>query len=299
VGDLSAKSQKSICITLRMQRLQENLPRSWHIEIPSVRSAIWFSLAASPAIYADGAEVLGADIGLLPASATLWQHSVGPIQWGSMSLPTEAMAQLSIASIGRDLTPSCSAVAMRPPSAALERLRRLHEAAARLAETAPEIIADPNAARGIEQALIDTMFACLAQGEVQEDVVSRRRHSAIVRRLHALAADHPGEPLYLTEVCSAIGVNQRTLTLCCQEQLGISPKRFLVLRRMHLARRALVAATAQTTTVTDIATRYGFWELGRFAVAYKATFGESPSATLHRPHDREPASSPVAVAVSA
>ena len=62
----------------------------------------------------------------------------------------------------------------------------------------------------------------------------------------------------------------------------MGPKRFLMLRRMHLARRALREAAADAT-VTDIATEFGFWELGRFAVEYKALFGESPSDTLHRP----------------
>jgi AraC-like DNA-binding protein len=55
---------------------------------------------------------------------------------------------------------------------------------------------------------------------------------------------------------------------------------------MHLARRALIRADPATATVTGVATEYGFWELGRFSVQYRALFGESPSASLRHPPQR-------------
>jgi hypothetical protein len=54
---------------------------------------------------------------------------------------------------------------------------------------------------------------------------------------------------------------------------------------MHLVRRALLRADPSAATVTRLATDHGFWELGRFAVAYRALFDESPSESLRRRPD--------------
>jgi transcriptional regulator GlxA family with amidase domain len=51
---------------------------------------------------------------------------------------------------------------------------------------------------------------------------------------------------------------------------------------MHLVHRALLRADSSKSTVTQIVTDHGFWELGRFSVAYRALFSESPSETLRR-----------------
>ena len=42
-----------------------------------------------------------------------------------------------------------------------------------------------------------------------------------------------------------------------------------------------MCADAELVTVTEIATCFGFGELGRFSVEYRKVFGESPSQTLH------------------
>jgi hypothetical protein len=54
--------------------------------------------------------------------------------------------------------------------------------AGQLAEDAPEIIASPEAARGLERSLIEAMVACLTNGEGREDRSARRRHAMILRR---------------------------------------------------------------------------------------------------------------------
>jgi AraC-like DNA-binding protein len=192
------------------------------------------------------------------------------------------MAELGAAIAGRDLWATRDSLILTPTPSAMTKVQRLHAAAAHLAETAPELIADPNAARGLEQALIEGMVGCVTGGETGEDRASQRRHERIMRRFHLLMNQHPEQPLYLPEVCKAIGVSERTLRMCCQEQLGMSPKHFLIRRRMHMVRRELTRALSDATTVTEVATQYGFWDFGRFAGKYKSFFGELPSAVLAR-----------------
>src|SRR5262249_52673195 len=63
---------------------------------------------------------------------------------------------------------------------------------------------------------------------------------------------------------------------------GITPSQYLSALRLAQARRALLSADSGAETVTDVAMRFGFRELGRFAALYRKNFGESPSATLRR-----------------
>jgi AraC-like DNA-binding protein len=104
----------------------------------------------------------------------------------------------------------------------------------------------------------------------------------IIARFEELLEANRDRPLYLAEICQAVGASERTLRNCCHEHFGIGPIRYLWLRRMNLARRALIFADSRTSSVTEIALNYGFWELGRFAVSYKALFGEAPLTSLQR-----------------
>ena len=167
---------------------------------------------------------------------------------------------------GGDFTPpkELTFIAARP--AALTRLLELHAAAGLLAENAPEIIACPEAARGLEQALIAAMADCLAATDEGSLQVSNSHHGRIMRRFYAILEANSDRVMHAPEMCKAVGVSNRTLTTCCHEALGMAPHRYLRLRQLHLAHRALVLADPAKTTVTRIATEFGFWDLGRFAV---------------------------------
>jgi AraC-like DNA-binding protein len=165
----------------------------------------------------------------------------------------------------------------------LLRLLNLHEAAGHLAKIAPDILAKDEVARAIEQELVHAMVTCMSGGEAVAPRTVDRSHAAVMRRLEEALLANSDRTLYLAELCAAAGTSARTLLTCCHEHLGMGPIRYLWLRRMHLARRALRMADPTTTTVTEIATDSGFWELGRFSVAYRELFGETPLASLRRP----------------
>jgi transcriptional regulator GlxA family with amidase domain len=177
---------------------------------------------------------------------------------------------------------TCELCATRP---------RVHDAISRvtsgairqLASAAPSTFSHPEVIRSLEQELMKATMRCLA-GQEQTETRSRRHyHSAIVKKFEDLLAANCNKPLYLAELCQAVGASERTLRICCEEHLGMGPTRYLWHRRMQLARCALTLADPAITTVTQVAVSYGFWELGRFAVSYRSLFGESPSTSLRRP----------------
>jgi AraC-like DNA-binding protein len=282
-GHFKAKLIRIDLHHLWMQRFSENLPRIVHSAMTGGRASITFRTQPGPSLLWSGVELQPINITRHSEGESSHQLSSGSACFGAMSLPVEKMISVGAVIAGCDLTPPRDPLLITAQPAAMARLQRLHAAAGHLAEEAPEVIADPVAAHGLEQALIEAMTGCLGEGEVGEDSVAQRQHELIMRRFRRVVEERPDQPLYIPEICAAIRVASRTLRVCCREHLGMGPKRYLLLRRMHLARRAPREAIPGAASVTEIATRYGFWQFGRFAVEYRSLFGETPSATLSHP----------------
>jgi transcriptional regulator GlxA family with amidase domain len=119
-----------------------------------------------------------------------------------------------------------------------------------------------------------------------------QRYRQIVGRFEATARAHLDQFVGIAELCRIAGVERRTLLRAFRAIHATTPSRHLHALRLNLARQALLAPEGGRKTVTEVAMRVGFRELGRFAADYRAAFGESPSETLRRaspPVRRRPA----------
>jgi AraC-like DNA-binding protein len=282
-GDFHAELTRIELPRLWMQRGRESLPRIAHSTVSSERPLVFF-LASSDqaAMRHSGMDVSFGEIIAVSPGSTHHHRTEAPCHWATMSLPREDLAAAGRALVGLDLTVPAVTRRLRPPVALMSRLLNLQEAAGRLAEAAAHILAQREPARALEQALVHALIMCLAESTPVQISSGGLHHLSIVARFEELLAANHDYPLYIAEICAAIGVSERTLRLSCQEHLGMGPVRYLWLRRMHLAHHALVRHATSTSTVAEIATEYGFWELGRFSVQYRALFGEAPSASLRR-----------------
>ena len=140
------------------------------------------------------------------------------------------------------------------------------------------------AQRAAEQKLVPEIRDLLAVPHQVEPTIGRHTvpRGQIIRRSMDFVDQHEGEYLSVEQLAAAAGVSERTLRDAFQQYVGVAPVRYLNRRTLHQVRRALKAADSSMATVTEIATKFGVWQLGRFARDYRNLFGELPSETLHQ-----------------
>ena len=283
-GDFRADSVTIQFDRLSLQGAKETLPRTTYCVVDPRQFAISFATDPLQQIYvSNGLELVPDAIVVFRAASEGHNRFVSASGWGLVALPHEDIAAAGQTLIGHELIAPQHTHLIKPSPPLMSKLLNLHKAVSHLAKAAPEVLAGAEVARALEEALTRVMIQCLSEGQGIEVGSAHWRHAAIMRRLENFLEANPDRTLHLTDLCAAAAASDRTLRILCQEHLGMSPTRYLWLRRMHLARRALRMADPTTATVTEIATSYAFWELGRFAVAYRSLFGETPSATLRRP----------------
>jgi AraC-like DNA-binding protein len=170
-----------------------------------------------------------------------------------------------------------------------ERVRQLYDWGKRLVDAAlldPALFNESQAERDAAQAeLFEVLLAALDMARDLEPSRSdrtRQAQSLIVKAAEDYALSRAGANIYVTDLCQASGVSERTLEYAFKAVLGLTPVAYLTRLRLHRVRQALLESTPGATTVSAEALRWGFWHFGEFSRAYKDCFGEQPSDTLLR-----------------
>jgi AraC-like DNA-binding protein len=102
-----------------------------------------------------------------------------------------------------------------------------------------------------------------------------------LRRAREFLHAHAEEPLDLAQLSVVAGTGIRALQLGFRRHFGVSISQMLLdIRLAHL--NGKLAGAAPDQRITDIAFELGFTHLSRMASAYRAKFGEPPSATMRR-----------------
>lgn len=103
----------------------------------------------------------------------------------------------------------------------------------------------------------------------------------VIRRAEAYIEAHPGATLRIDELCHAACTSFSTLERVFREVFGITPRRYLTLRRLAAVRSELLNGDP-ARSITEVATQWGFFHLGRFAQEYGQLYNERPSQTRAR-----------------
>ncbi len=280
-GQFAASLTELTLERVTLKRTEEVLARIAHVALVPDLAVFTFLASAGDGVFFAGTELQRNAIVVHAAGRDYYQRTMGYLPLASISVPLDVLAGLQ-ATPEFDITSPFLSRTVLPTAHAMQRLMRLHAVAGGMVAHAPEVLQQPGAAHGLEQALIEALHDCLdGTCQVQESA-SQRGHEVVMRRFAGALEANSGISIFLPEICAAIGVPARTLRDCCHEHLGMGPKHFLMLRRMNLVRHALLTGDNEISTVTQVATEFGFWELGRFAVTYRELYGEAPSTTLRR-----------------
>ena len=268
---------------LWMQQVHESCARIKHSALVPTRAIFKFLAAPGTELITQGSALPYDSLLRYRQGHAYYERTGDAVHWASMSLPAEQLASACIAIAGCDLKPLSDLSIVVPQTVAMTKLKQLLAANMALAEHAPHILSASEVAHALEHSLLEAIVDCCVHSDTRQTDHTHQNHDTVMRRFYNLLEDSPERPFYIPEICAAIRVPERTLRICCHEHLGVSPKQYLLLRRMHLAYRSLRKAVADVTTVTDIATQFGFWHFGRFAGSYQSIFGELPSVTLAKP----------------
>ncbi|MBS0454839.1 MAG: AraC family transcriptional regulator [Proteobacteria bacterium] len=219
----------------------------------------------------------------------LLYHAGGASRWINFTVAQADLQSVAAERLGRPLDlPVRGLASIRIAAQRRVYLRTLVDDAMALARSLqPEGIGTRLAhemARSLVTAYADSL--CAADLDKRSSrTQAADRHYHLILACERLMQTQLMTEVDLTEIARRSGYSLRSIEHIFKQRVGMTPGRWFANMRLNGALRDLIAPVAGCS-VTDVATRWGFRHLSRFASQYRGTFGELPSQTLARAQAR-------------
>lgn len=92
-------------------------------------------------------------------------------------------------------------------------------------------------------------------------------------------------PPSINELSKQLKTTPRNLQYLFKSHLNMTPKQFIKVIRLNIARRRIVQSQCVRGNISDIANQLGFWHMGSFAQDFKKLFCNKPSELLQQETD--------------
>ena len=262
-----------------LMRGVENVPYLARTPNPLGMSSLLFQLVPGGRALWRGREVTQRSLLSYRGDSEHVARVTSDLNWAAVFIRDHALADASIALRG---TPPAEhaggAEFLEPEIREMDALRSAVQYAFLVATSAPQLLETATIRQSIEESILRAAVAALEPpGERKAPDGPLVSHNQVVSRAEEVLAEAIDTPIYVADLCSAAGVSERTLRNAFQSLYGVSPIRLLHLRRLHQVRSAL--RSDPRASVAEVALRFGFSNLGRFALEYRRLFGERPSHT--------------------
>ncbi len=107
-----------------------------------------------------------------------------------------------------------------------------------------------------------------------------------LQRAEEYIRSHLRDPISLRDLTEVTGTSPSSLLRTFNTHYGVSPMQYVKLLRLEAVRRSLLDSDPLGSTVSGVASEYGFRQMGRFSADYRKVYGELPSVTLRRHRHR-------------
>lgn len=147
------------------------------------------------------------------------------------------------------------------------------------AETAGQPLIVAAAARLLGAALLECFPSNL---HVDRELLSNPTLPPNLKVAVSFIHRHCGDGIGVNDIADALRMTPRAVQYLFRQHLGTTPTEYLRRTRLQRAHQDLSVGDRSTTTVAEIAQRWGFTHTGRFAAVYRASYGQSPHTTLQQ-----------------